>query len=55
MSFKHGFWKMWRNTPEFSQRFEGKISKDGNTIKANWEKSFDSRKWEHDFAILYKR
>lgn len=55
MSFKHEVWKMWRNTIDFSQRFEGRISKDGNTIKAYWEKLFDGKKWKHDFDVVYKR
>ena len=29
MSFSDGTWKMWRNSPGFSQRFEGKLSEDG--------------------------
>src|SRR3569623_133818 len=33
MSFKNGIWKMWRNAPKFVQRFEGKLSRDKNTIK----------------------
>lgn len=55
MSFSDGVWKMWRNSPGFSQRFEGKLSRDGNTISAYWEKSFDGKKWEHDFNITYTR
>lgn len=55
MSFDKKVWKMWRNIPTFSQRCEGKISKDGNIIKAYWEKSFDSISWEHDFDLVYRR
>jgi hypothetical protein len=55
MSFSDGIWEMWRNSPGFSQRYEGKLSKDGNTITASWEKSFDGKTWEHDFDIAYKR
>jgi hypothetical protein len=55
MSFLDGVWKMWRNSPGFSQRFEGKLSKDGSTISAHWEKSFDGIKWEHDFNITYTK
>jgi len=38
MSFKNGVWKMWRNAPGFSQRFKGVLSKNHNTITAEWEK-----------------
>lgn len=55
MSFSAGRWKMWRNSPGFSQRFEGRLSEDGQTITADWEKSFDDKKWEHDFSITYTR
>lgn len=55
MSFAKGVWKIWRNSPKFSQRFIGKVSKDEKTIKASWEKSTDGKKWEHDFDIIYRR
>ncbi len=55
MSFAEGVWKMWRNAPDFSQRYAGKVSEDGNTITADWEKSPDGKKWEHDFSITYTR
>lgn len=55
MSFSGGIWKMWRDAPGFSQRFEGTISRDGNTISAKWEKSDDGIKWEHDFDVKYTR
>ena len=55
MSFSEVTWKLWRNSPNFSQRFEGKIGKDGNTITAKWEKSTDGAKWEHDFDVTYIR
>lgn len=55
MSFSNGTWKMWRNSPGFSQRFEGKLSKDGNSIMAHWEKSSDGSTWEHDFDLVYTR
>jgi len=55
MSFTDGVWKMWREAPGFSQRFEGKFSDDANTVTASWEKSFDGTKWEHDFNVTYTR
>ena len=53
MSFSDDTWKMWRNSPDFSQRFEGKVSEDGNIIKARWEKSGNGSTWEHDFDVTY--
>ncbi len=55
MSFSDGVWKMWRNSPDFSQRFEGKFSDDGNIITAQWEKSSDGSTWEHDFDATYAK
>jgi len=55
MSFNLGVWKIWRDSPGFSQRFEGKFSDDGKTITANWQKSFDGKNWEHDFNLTYKK
>ena len=53
MSLSGAVWKVWRNSPGFSRRFEGKLSADGNTITARWEKSFDGSTWEHDFDLMY--
>jgi len=55
MSFSDNVWKLWRRSPNFSQRFEGQISTDGNKILAKWEKSSDGRRWEHDFDVTYMR
>jgi hypothetical protein len=55
MSFEEGAWKMWRNSPDFSQRFEGKISPDGKVITGRWEKSSDGTTWEHDFDVAYTK
>ena len=55
MSLDNATWKMWRNSPGFSQRFEGKFSQAGDTITACWEKSFDGSTWEHDFDLTYQR
>ena len=55
MSFVDQVWKLWRQSPDFSQRFEGKINNDGNKILAKWEKSNDGQAWEHDFDVTYTR
>ena len=55
MSFSGNDWKMWRGAPGFWQRFEGKMSEDGNTILAHWDKSSDGTNWEHDFDQTYTR
>jgi hypothetical protein len=55
MSFENGVWKMWRDWPAFRQRFEATLTKDGNTIKAYWEKSVDGKPWERDFNMTFTR
>jgi hypothetical protein len=55
MSFSDSVWKMWREAPGFSQRFEGKVSNDGKTITARWEKSPDGTTWQHDFDLTYTK
>ena len=55
MSYKDGIWKIWRNAPNFTQSFEGRVSEDKNTITGAWGKSTDGKKWEHDFDLIYKR
>jgi hypothetical protein len=55
MSLGDDTWKMWRNSPGFSQRFEGQFSQAGDAITARWEKSFDGTTWEHDFDLTYSK
>lgn len=55
MSFAEGIWRLWRDDPGFSQRFEGRVSRDRKKIVARWEKSFDGHTWEHDFDVTYTR
>jgi hypothetical protein len=56
MSFSNGTWRMWRYTPEFSQRFDAEVGADHAEIKGSWQKSFDGgTTWEHDFRVRYSR
>ncbi len=56
MSWANGIWKFWRKNPDFSQRFEGKISEDGNIIIGSGDASSDGGKtWEHDYSITFTR
>jgi len=56
MSFSDGTWRLWRDTPEFSQRFEAQVSGDEAEINGEWRKSSDGgTTWEHDFNVRYRR
>jgi len=55
MSFAEGVWKMWRDSPGFSQRFEGRVSRDRNIVTSQWGESLDRTTWEHDFDVTYTR
>jgi hypothetical protein len=55
MTLSDGVWKLWRDAPGFSQRFEGKFSEDGRIITAYSEKSSDGVNWEHDFDLTYTK
>ena len=55
MSFQEQVWKMWRQAPGFWQRYEGRVSRDGQTITGRWQKSSDGRIWEHDFDVTYTK
>ena len=56
MSLADGTWRIWRDNPEFSQRFEAEVSAGQSEIDGSWEKSADGgTTWEHDFTIRYTR
>jgi hypothetical protein len=60
MSFSDGLWKLWRTTADFSpldfsQRFTGTFSDDGQTIDGRWEISDDGTSWELDFDLTYTK
>ena len=55
MTFSEGVWKLWREAPGFWQRFSGRLSHDGSSIRGAWEKSPEGSSWEHDFDLIYLR
>jgi hypothetical protein len=56
MSFGDGTWRMWRDTPEFCQRFGAEVSAGRAEINGSWQKSVDGgTTWEHDFTVRYSR
>jgi hypothetical protein len=61
MTLENGTWTLLRTEPdftplEFSQRFVGVISPDGQRIEGRWETSHDQgQSWETDFPLSYAR
>jgi hypothetical protein len=56
MSLEDASWRMWRDTPGFSQRFDARLEPGGGAIRGRWEKSTDQgATWERDFSVDYIR
>jgi hypothetical protein len=54
-TFADGVWRMSRDAPGFSQRFEGTLSADGSELAGTWELSRDDATWADDLAIAFRR
>lgn len=53
-------WTLTRTTADFtpldfSQRYTGTISEDGQTITGYWESAADDDEWQKDFDLVYRR
>ena len=48
-------WRLWRDSPGFSQRFAGKFADNGDTISGVWQLNQDDAHWHDDLAITYRR
>ena len=56
MTLRDGTWRIWRDTAEFSQRFQAEVSPRQAEISGSWQKSIDrGTTWEHDFRVRYSR
>jgi len=60
MTFSDGLWTLLRVSPdftplEFSQRFTGRFTDNGDTIRGAWEMSRDGSSWALDFDFTYRR
>ncbi len=55
MDLADGIWKMWRESPGFSQRMTGVFGGDGNTIAVHGELSRDGSNWQQDLDVSYTR
>ena len=55
MTFEDGLWTLWRDAPEFHQRFRGTVEDGGRRIRGAWEFSPDGTTWRVDFGQNYHR
>jgi hypothetical protein len=60
MTLDDGVWTLERSKEDFSdlnfsQRFRGEFSADGNEIRAFWEIAHDHETFEKDFDLTYRR
>jgi len=55
VSMSEGVWRMWRHSPGFSQKFNGRPSPDGRTVDGLSKLSRDDSTWDDDLAITFRR
>ena len=48
-------WRLWREAPEFSQRFTGTMSARGDVVVGRWQICRDNVNWADDLEITYHR
>ena len=48
-------WKIWRDSPGFSQRFAATFADGGDTILGRWQLCKDNVHWKDDLQITYRR
>ena len=53
-SLRDGVWRLWRDDPDFAQRFVGTVEDGGSTIVGLWEVAEDGGTWADDLAISYR-
>jgi hypothetical protein len=56
MTFDGGIWTLFREGPDWPQRYIGELSADGNVIKGRWEAGKElGAPLEFDFHLNYRR
>ena len=55
MCLRDDRWTIWRDDPDFAQRFEATVDADRRRIEGRWERRAADGPWEHDFAVAYTR
>lgn len=55
MSLTDDAWTMWREAPNFFQRFVGRFGDGDTTVTGRWETSPDGSTWTRDFDMHYQK
>ena len=56
MTLEGGVWMLWREGPDWPQRYVGELSDDGSTITGRWERGESlGAPLQHDFDLTYRR
>jgi hypothetical protein len=55
VSIDNQAWRIWRDSPGFSQRFTGMFADRGKTIVGLWQLCRDDDNWNDDLRITYRR
>ena len=55
MAKVNGGWKMWRTSPDFSQRMTLTLNDDSRAMSALLERSIEGEKWDHDFDMTFTK
>jgi hypothetical protein len=56
MTLEGNVWTLFRDGPDWPQRYIGHISEDGNTITGRWERgTYLGAPLEHDFDLNFTR
>ena len=55
ISLEGGVWRLWRDDPDFSQRYTGRFTDDGSAIEGTLERTEPDGTWVHDFDLTYRR
>ena len=55
VSFADGILRLWRDGPDFAQRYSGRLDPEGTVITGAWEICEDGETWRHDFDLTYRK
>ena len=56
MTLDGGVWTLWREGPDWPQRYLGEFSDDGDAIVGRWERGEElGAPLQHDFDLTYRR